>query len=161
MFAFLHPGEAAGNSSRKWKRLCLGAGEKPLNTCWGAALKARGRGEDPGRDLGPGARGRPARGKEEAAGAASAGSPGSSQRRLRNLPGSRRTLERNVTRPLPALPERGAEPRSGLRRPRDGRAGAQPRPAPTALPSPVSSFPPGSAEFIHWDWFQVTPSLYF
>lgn len=157
-FTLLRPLE---NSPRRRKRLCLSAG-KTLKYLLGRSAE----GERPG-GPGPGVEGSAPGGGGRAGaegggqGAASSGSPGSSQRRLRNLPGSRRTQKRNVTRPLPALPERGAEPRSVLGRPRDGREGARPRPAPTALPSPVSSFPPGSAEFIHWDWFQVTPSLYF
>lgn len=144
-------------------------GEKGSATQWGEVLKyLLGRSAEGARP-GPGAEGRRARGRADGRtgaeggghGVSSAGSLGSSQRAPAE-PASESPnfgTERDPTPPRAA--KRGAGPRSGLGRPRDGRAGARPRPAPTALPSPVSSFPRGSAEFIHWDWFQVTPSLYF
>lgn len=84
-------------------------------------------------------------------------------------PPATRLLPAAPAEPAPESPGPGTErdptpPRAAATRRRAAlrvRAGARPRPSPTALPSPVSSFPRGSAEFIHWDWFQVTPSLYF
>lgn len=145
VFAFFDVGEAAGNSLRRRERFWVWVRRKPSDTCWGAALEGVGA-ASPGGGGRAGAEGGGG-GGVGGRGAASSGSSGSSQRRPRNLPQSRRTLEGNMTWPLPERPERGAEPRSGLGRPRDGRArgpARRPPPCPRLSPpfpgAPLSSF---------------------